>query len=214
MIAIAIASIALVLSVISLMAAGTIAVRLKLVKPRPVFAGSAPPEQISVPTIGRRIDEVLAPLIQFRMPTDDGEAIMQDSFLVDDGCILLASTSCGACRYLVDDSADLLLAKSVRALVIAPTIDRGKEFMEKDCRDPGIPYQVDPGGERARAIGVTEFPSILTVADGAIASVHVVVARQQLEKVLSLPAKKIDVLAAQGADGPTSGVTVSREETQ
>jgi hypothetical protein len=41
-----------------------------------------------------------------------------------------------------------------------------------------------------------------------------VVARQQLEKVLSLSAKKIDVLAAQGADGPTSGVTASREETQ
>lgn len=214
MIAIAIASVALVVSGISLMAAGTIAVRLRLVRARPAFSGSAMLEELSVPTIGRRIDEVLAPIIQFTVPTDDGEAIMQDSFLVSDGCILLASTSCGACRYLVNDAADLLLAESVRALVIAPTIDRGTEFMEKDCRDPGIPYQVDPGGLRAQAIGVGEFPSVLTITDGVITSVHGVVAREHLEKVLSMRKKEPGVLAAHGAGAPGEGPTVSKEEIQ
>jgi hypothetical protein len=187
------------------MAAGTIAVRLRLVSPRHELSGGAAPEQASIPTLGRRVDDVLASFIQFKLPTDTGEALMQDNFLIDDGCILLASTSCSACRYLINDAAALLLAESVRALVIAPTIERGREFMEKDCRDPGIAFQVDPGGERVRALGVDEFPSILTVAGGVIASVYPIATRQHLDKVLSMRKKQSRVPAALVTSGPAEG---------
>ena len=70
-------------------------------------------------------------------------------------------------------------------LVSAPSIDRGIEFIEQDCKTDSVAYQVDLFGERAQALGVTETPFAITVENGVLASAHVVVTRRQLEVLLT-----------------------------
>jgi hypothetical protein len=184
-IALIVATLAVVLAVISLAATGTMALRLRLVTPSGGLGGPAGPQPVKIATLGRRVDDVLGSLIDVEMPTSgESPVVMRDSYLLGDGAVLAVSTSCGACRFLLHEARDLLSAESVRAVVVAPTIERGIEFVEKDCRAAGILYQVDPDGRLARALGVEEFPSLLRISDGLIAAAHVALTRQHLGKLL------------------------------
>lgn len=191
MIAILIASTALITALISLVATGTIALRLRMVSPRTDLAlGEAAPIPVPLPTRGRAIPDVLGPLIDATIQTAQGQATLRDTFLCEDGCVLFVSTSCAACRYLVHQSRDLLTSGPVRTLVVAPATERGKEFIEKDCRGSGIAYQVDTAGARARALGITEFPSVLIVAGGIVADAYIVGSPGQLRTLSSQPGKR------------------------
>ena len=175
MIAIIIASIGFLVAFISLTATGTMAVRMRMVSPRTdLLLGDAELIPASLPTRGRNVPDVLGPLIDVTVETALDQATMRDTFLCEDGCILLVTASCAACRYLVHQSRDLLINGTVRTLVAAPTTERGKEFIEKDCKGAGIAYQVDTAGERGHALGITEFPSVLVIADGIISAAYIV----------------------------------------
>jgi hypothetical protein len=184
-IAIVLAAVAVVIALISLTAAGTLAVRLRVVAPRPDRPGpdAAALLPASIPTLGRSVADVLGPLVDVTVATRDGPTVMTDSYLSDDGCVLFVSSACGVCRYLVRESGDVLAARPVRVLVVAPTIERGIEFMTNDCHGAGFGYQVDPAGERARALGVKEFPSVLVIADGVITAAYIVSTAAQLWQV-------------------------------
>ena len=187
MIAILIAAVALVLSVVSLAAVGTVALRLRLVRPQAQqhhHDDAGAPEEVTLPSAGQPIAAVLGQLIEETLPGPDGPIRMQERFLLTDGPVLITSTSCGSCRYLLHESSDLLVEAGVRVLVAAPTIERGIEFVERDAQAAGVGYQVDPEAERARAIGVSEFPLLLDVTDGRVGTAHVVVTKSHLETVL------------------------------
>jgi hypothetical protein len=186
-IAIALALLALVIATISLTATGTMAVRLRVVTPRPERPRQGGELLTALlPTRGRPVAELLGSLAEVTVPARGGPASMTDAYLTDDGCVLLVSTACGVCRYLVRESAEVLAAGPVRVLVAAPTVQRGIEFVERDCRGDGFTYQVDPGGERVRALGITEFPSVVIVAGGALAAAYIVGTPAHLQQAISL----------------------------
>lgn len=184
MIAIIIASASLVVALISLIATGTMATRLRIIGPRTdLVLGEQELMPATLPTRGQPVHEVLGPLIEATVETTTGLAVMRDEFLCDDGCILIVSTSCAACRYLVHQCRDLLIGESVRTLVVAQATERGKEFVEQDCQADGIAYQVDPAGERARVLGIAEFPSALIVRGGVISAAYIIGSPGQLRAV-------------------------------
>jgi hypothetical protein len=213
LIAIAVASLAILIALISLVATGEMAVRLRLVSPRgDALLGEGELIPASISTLGQRVDDLLGPLIEVTVATDDGLAVTRDAYLSADGCILVVSTSCGACRYLMRTARNLLLTKAVRSLVVAPTIARGIEFIERDCGQPGVFYQVDPKGERARALGLSQFPGVLVIADGAIVSAYIIGSRLHLTRVLAL-GEKNSVGVAPGAFSPHAAATGKADDT-
>lgn len=179
-VAIVIAVIALALAVIGLLATGAMAMRLRVARPPAPASPPSPPGAMTIGTLGQPVGDLLAPLIDYTVPVPDGEAPVRDMYLVDDGLILLVSTGCATCRWLVHESRDLLAAAGVRALVAAPTIGRGREFMERDCGADGVRYQVDVAGERARALGVADFPAALQIAGGVVAKAYATVTPEQV----------------------------------
>lgn len=186
MIAILVAIVAVVIALISLTATGTLAVRLRMVTPqreRPPGGGSLQPA--SIPTRGQDIAEVLGPLAEVTVGTRAGPAVMTDTYLTDDGCVLVVATACGTCRRLLRESREVLAARPVRVLVTAPTTERGIEFIENDCLGAGLPYQVDPGAARARALGLTDFPSVLVIDGGVLTAAYAVGTLAQLRQALS-----------------------------
>lgn len=194
MVAIIVAVVALCIASISLAATGTIAIRLRLVTPRPHAASSRGLEPARLAAIGQPMHKLLAPLIDHRVQTADGAAILTDNFLLSDGPVLVTSTSCAACRYLIRDSTQLLTDGQVRLVVVGPSTERGIEFIETDCAAAGVSYIVDVGGEYARALTIEQFPTALTVTEGALATAHTLGTRDDLSKLLELSAKTPDVL--------------------
>jgi hypothetical protein len=183
--ALAIGLLALLVALVSLSATGALALKLKLVKPRMRMPDMTQPEPRNLPTTGSSMAELLAPVVTMTIPSGDGGISVRENFLERDGLVLVVSTSCAACRYLVAESAELLSSAGVRVLVSAPSIDRGIEFIEQDCKTDSVTYQVDLFGERAQALGVTETPFAITVENGVLAGAHVVVTRRQLEALLA-----------------------------
>jgi hypothetical protein len=179
-IAILIAIVALAISLISLVAVGTMAVKMRLAQPRAASLQKTEAKEMTVSTLGQSVEEVLAPIIDYPVPTADGDVMLRDMFLVDDGLILLVSTSCSTCRILLRESRDALAAAGVRTLAVAPTTERGREFVETDCQLKGVKYQVDVLGERARAMGVTDFPATLLIRQGLIVKAYVTASGGQL----------------------------------
>jgi hypothetical protein len=185
-IALLVASVALVLSVVSLLATGTLAVRTRAVSPRRSPAGDSELGELSIATLGSDVAELLSPYIDYTIPTDDGDADVRDMFLVDDGVLLLVSSGCASCRRILSESRDVLMAEQVRALVVAPSVARGREFLEKDCDADGIKYQVDIHGERSHAMGVLDFPATVIIRDGMIAKAYVTTTPESIDKVLQV----------------------------
>ncbi|MDX6392115.1 MAG: hypothetical protein QOJ73_3178 [Streptosporangiaceae bacterium] len=179
-IAILIAIVALAISLISLIAVGTMAVKMRLAQPRAAPLQKTEAKEMTISTLGQSVEEVLAPIIDYPVPTADGDVMLRDMFLVDDGLILLVSTICSTCRILLRESRDALAAADVRVLAVAPTTERGREFVETDCQLEGVKYQVDVLGERARAMGVTDFPATLQIRQGLIAKAYVTASGGQL----------------------------------
>ena len=93
-IAILIAIVALAISLISLIAVGTMAVKLRLAQPRAAPLQKTEAKEMTVSTLGQPVEEILAPIIDYPVPTADGDVMLRDMFLVDDGLILLVSTIC------------------------------------------------------------------------------------------------------------------------
>lgn len=185
-IALLVASVALVLSVVSLLATGTLAVRTRAVSPRRSPAGDSELGELSIATLGSDVAELLSPYIDYTIPTDDGDADVRDMFLVDDGVLLLVSSGCASCRRILSESRDVLMAEQVRALVVAPSVARGREFLEKDCDADGVKYQVDIRGERSHAMGVLDFPATVIIRDGMIAKAYVTTTPESIDKVLQV----------------------------
>lgn len=183
--ALAIGLLALLVALVSLSATGAMALKLKLVKPRMRMPDMTQPEPRNVPTIGSNMAELLAPVVTMTIPSGDSGINVRENFLERDGLVLVVSTSCAACRYLVAEAEEVLSAASVRVLVSAPSIERGIEFIEQDCGTDAVTYQVDLFGERAQALGVTETPFAITVQNGVLASAHIVVTLRQLEALLT-----------------------------
>ena len=146
---------------------------MRLAQPRAAPLQKTEAKEMTVSTLGQSVEEVLAPIIDYPVPTADGDVMLRDMFLVDDGLILLVSTICSTCRILLRESRDALAAAGVRTLAVAPTTERGREFVETDCQLKGVKYQVDVLGERARAMGVTDFPDTLLIRQGLIAKAYV-----------------------------------------
>ena len=187
-VALVIAVVALAVAVVSILATGAMAVRLRVARPAAPASPPPPLAEMTVGTRGQPVGDLLAPLIDYAVPTPDGDAPVRDMFLVVDVLFLLVSTGCATCRHLVHESRDLLAAAGIRALVIAPTIARGQEFMERDCGAGGVRYQVDVAGQRARALGVADFPASLLIAGGALAKAYVTATPEQLRLAVAAAA--------------------------
>lgn len=204
-----IACVALALSVVSLLATGTLAARTRAVRPHLAPSGTAELGEMSLTTLGSDVAELLSPYIDYTIPTDDGDADVRDMFLVDDGVILLVSSGCATCRYILSETRDLLIAERVRALVAAPSVERGREFFERDCDADGIKYQVDVHGERSRAMGVLDFPAAIIIRDGLIAKAYVTTMKEHIGKVLQM--NEASDLTTQSED-PQQHVSISERQ--
>lgn len=188
MTAIVLSCIAILVALVSLVAIGTLALKLRLVQPK-TRMDPKHPEAADLSTIGKDLVEVLGASIEVPgSPNDIGALPAIESFLLDDGPVLVVSTSCGACRYLLRESEEVVDSQGVRVLVYAPSIDRGIEFMETECGAKPTPYQVDDGGARTQALGIRLFPSLLIIRSRRIIAAYSIVTSAQLNSAVALSA--------------------------
>lgn len=184
--------VALLLSVVSLLAVGALGREIGFRKERSSHGDLGTPQPFQLDTLGKPVEQLLRPLITMPPQPDtpggsgsDPEVVTQDAFLLDDGPVLIVSTRCSSCVTLLQSLADSPeVAMGLRVVLVAPDLKEGIDFSNKHIERLPTVYQIDEEGRKAAALGAGLTPVLLSIENGALATAHGVLFADHIAAVI------------------------------